>query len=135
MIYLLDTNVCIKYLRGKNSVNIESKLKAASTGSVAICSVVKAELQYGAERSMLPQRNLAQLQNFYAGFPSLPFDDRAAIVYGRLRANLESTGASVGPNDLMIAAIAVANGLVLVTHNIAEFSRVPALAIEDWQSL
>ena len=135
MIYLLDTNVCIKYLRGKNSVNIESKLKAASTGSVAICSVVKAELQYGAERSMLPQRNLAQLQNFYSGFPSLPFDDRAAIVYGKLRANLESTGASVGPNDLMIAAIAVANGLVLVTHNIAEFSRVPALAIEDWQSL
>ncbi len=133
MIYLLDTNVCISYLRGKNSVNIEAKLNAANSGDVALCSVVKAELQYGAERSQQSQRNLAQLQRFYFGFASLPFDDQAAKTYGTLRASLESAGASIGPNDLMISAIAVANGLVLVTHNMAEFGRVPGLRAEDWQ--
>jgi tRNA(fMet)-specific endonuclease VapC len=66
--------------------------------------------------------------------PSLPFDDRAAEVYGRIRAHLTATGMAIGPNDLMIAAIALANGLTLVTHNTAEFSRVPGLTIEDWQA-
>lgn len=134
MMYLLDTNVCISYLRGKNSANIEARLNAANAGDVAICSVVRAELQYGAERSQQSQRNLAQLQRFYSGFPSLPFDDQAATAYGTLRAGLESVGASIGPNDLMIAAIAISNGLVLVTHNMAEFGRVPGLQAEDWQS-
>jgi tRNA(fMet)-specific endonuclease VapC len=133
MIYLLDTNVCISYLRGKNSTNIEARLNAANVGDVALCSVVKAELQYGAERSQQAQRNLAQLQRFYAGFPSLSFDDQAATAYGSLRASLEASGASIGPNDLMIAAIAVANRLVLVTHNMAEFGRVLGLQAEDWQ--
>ena len=80
MNYLLDTNVCVSYLRGKNSGDIETRLDAASPGDVALCSVVKAELLYGAERSQQPQRNHAQLQRFFASFPSLPFDDRAATV-------------------------------------------------------
>ncbi len=60
MIYLVDTNVCVSYLRGKNSVNIEARLDAANPGDVALCSVVKAELLYGAERSQQPQKNHAQ---------------------------------------------------------------------------
>ena len=135
MNYLLDTNVCVGYLRGKNSDNIAARLTAASPGDVALCSVVKAELLYGAERSQQPQRNHAQLQRFFAAFPSLPFDDRAAAVYGTIRVNLEKTGTPIGPNDLMIAAIAVASGLTLVTHNTAEFGRVPGLQTEDWQTL
>lgn len=133
MIYLLDTNVCVSYLRGKNSTNIEARLNAAKAGDVVLCSVVKAELQYGAERSQQSQRNLTQLQRFYSGFPSLSFDDRAATVYGTLRAGLESAGAPIGPNDLMIGAIAISSGLILVTHNATEFGRVPGLQIEDWQ--
>ena len=95
--------------------------------------MVKAELLYGAARSQQPERNQAQLQRFFSGFPSLSFDDQAAAAYGTLRAALEASGTPIGPNDLMIAAIALASGLVLVTHNTAEFSRVPGLQIEDWQ--
>jgi len=134
MIYLLDTNVCVSYLRGKNNVNIEARLNAVNPGDVGLCSVVKAELLYGAERSQQPQKNHAQLQRFFSGFPSLPFEDQAATAYGTLRANLESSGTPIGPNDLMIAAIALASGVILVTHNTAEFSRVPGLQVEDRQT-
>lgn len=133
MIYLLDTNVCVSYLRGKDSVNIEARFDAVNPGDVALCSVVKAELLFGAERSQQPRENHAQLHRFFSAFPSLPFDDQAAPAYGTLRASLERSGKPIGPNDLMIAAIALASGLILVTHNTAEFSRVPDLQVEDWQ--
>ncbi len=65
---------------------------------------------------------------------SVPFDDLAADVYGRIRADLERQGQAIGPNDTLIAAIALANGLTIVTHNTAEFSRVSGLLIEDWHT-
>lgn len=61
------------------------------------------------------------------------FDDLAAERYGELRAHLDAAGTPIGPNDLMIASIALANSLTLVTHNTGEFSRVPGLRLEDWQ--
>jgi len=64
---------------------------------------------------------------------SLPFDDSAAEEYGKLRAHLATVGTPIGPNDLMIAAIALAHRLIVVTHNTVEFSRVPGLLVEDWQ--
>ena len=64
----------------------------------------------------------------------MPFDDRAADHDALLRATLERAGTPIGPNDLLIAAIAVANDLTLVTHNTGEFSRVPGLRLEDWQT-
>ena len=133
MIYLLDTNVCVSYLRGTDRERLETRLSAINFGDIALCSVVKAELLYGAARSQQPEQNHAQLQRFFSGFPSLSFDDDAAAAYGTLRAALETSGTPIGPNDLMIAAIALASGLVLVTHNSAEFSRVPGLQVEDWQ--
>ena len=63
---------------------------------------------------------------------SLPFDDAAAEIYGRIRADLESRGMPIGPNDTMIAAIALANGFTVATHNTAEFGRVSGLQVEDW---
>ena len=66
-------------------------------------------------------------------FLSLPFDDAAAEHYGRIRADLTARGLTIGGNDMLIAATALANGCTLVTHNTAEFSRVPGLVIEDWQ--
>ena len=66
-------------------------------------------------------------------FVSLVFDDACADVYGRIRAELEAAGRPIGPNDLLIAAIASVNGVTLVTHNVSEFGRVSGLAVEDWE--
>ena len=63
----------------------------------------------------------------------MPFDDRAAEEYGKVREHLAALGTPIGPNDLMIAVIARVNQLTLVTHNTTEFGRVPGLTLEDWQ--
>jgi len=108
---------------------------AAPPGSIHLCSVVLGELIFGAVRSgpMNEAVNRALISGLLAQFDSVPFDDAAAEAYGRLRAHLTTTGQLIGPNDLLIAATALANGLTLVTHNTAEFSRVPGLVIDDWQ--
>ena len=100
---------------------------------IVVCSVVKAELFYGAMRSNNPQRTLANQQKFLNSFVSLPFDDQAAVIYGRIRAHLATQGMPIGANDLQIAAISLAHNLTLVTHNQREFSRVPGLHLEDWE--
>jgi tRNA(fMet)-specific endonuclease VapC len=92
-----------------------------------------AELHYGAQRSASPAKNLSLLARFLPLFTSLAFDDPAAEIYGQLRSQLESTGNLIGPHDTQIAAIALLHRMTLVTHNVAEFSRVPGLTIEDWQ--
>jgi tRNA(fMet)-specific endonuclease VapC len=112
---------------------VTGKLAAAPAGSVLLCSVVVAELLYGAERSANPNATRIQIQAFCAPFVSLPFNDRAAEQYAKVRAHLDNLGTPIGPNDLLIAAISLASGLILVTHNTTEFSRVPGLSLEDWQ--
>lgn len=132
MKYLLDTNTCIRHLN-RRSESIIRKLASLVPEDIAVCSVVKAELFYGARKSNQPERTLARQQLFLNRFTSLPFDDRAAEIYGSVRAQLEARGTPIGPNDLMIAAIAVANGLILVTNNVREFSRVEGLQLDDWE--
>jgi tRNA(fMet)-specific endonuclease VapC len=96
---------------------------------------VLGELFYGAMHSGAAHQtaNLVLIARLRHQFVSLPFDDCAAEEYGKVRAHLAALGTLIGPNDLMIAAIALANNMVLVTNNTAEFSRVPGLALEDWQ--
>ena len=134
MTYLLDTNTCIRYLNGR-APEVRRRLESLSPDQLSVCSVVKADLFYGAMKSANPARNLAKQRAFLELFRSLPFDDIAAEAYGRIRAELASKGTPIGPNDLMIAAIALANDLTLVTHNLREFSRVPDLNLEDWEDI
>ena len=133
MTWMLDTNACIRYLNGR-SPELRDRLDALNESDIGVCSVVKAELFYGAARSTDPVRTLQKQQRFLDRFVSFPFDDPSAETYGRIRAHLEGQGLVIGPNDLLIAAIALALGVTLVTHNVAEFSRVPGLKIEDWES-
>jgi tRNA(fMet)-specific endonuclease VapC len=98
-----------------------------------VCSIVRAELRYGVLCSAKPAANRAAVDALLAPYPSLPFDDAAADQYAAIRRHLESIGQAIGPLDVQIAAIALANGCTLVTHNNAEFARVPGLVIEDWQ--
>ena len=130
--YLLDTNACIQFLRDTDSA-IALKLASVPLSEVTLCSVVKAELHYGAQRSADPDRSTKVLEEFFSHFASLPFSDQAAEVYGRVRAYLARQGTLIGPNDLLIASIALAHGVTLVTHNTREFGRLPDLQIEDWE--
>lgn len=130
--YLLDTNAASNILRGKGA-NIVSKSRSILPARQFIPSVVRAEMLYGWNADPNLAQRIPELRKFLNGYPSLPFDDAAAEEYGRLRAHLRTAGAMIGPNDLMIASIALANKLVLVTHNAAEFARVPGLRLEDWQ--
>ena len=131
MTALLDTNTCIFLLNQRNP-GILRQFQARSPAEIALCSVVKAELLFGAQRSARVDSNLQRLNLFFAPLPCFPFDDRCAEHYAMIRADLAAQGRPIGPNDLMIAATARANDAVLVTNNVAEFSRVAGLQIEDW---
>jgi tRNA(fMet)-specific endonuclease VapC len=110
-------------------------MMAAPSGSVYLCSVVLAELYYGAMHSGATHQagNLALIAKLRQDFVSLPFDDQAAQEYGNIRQHLAALGTPIGPNDLMIATIALVHRMTLVTHNTFEFSRVPGLTLEDWE--
>lgn len=132
MKYLLDTNACIRYISGR-SLSLVEKLRTMPTASIVVCSVVKAELFYGAMKSQTPELSLAKQLRFLNQFVSLPFDDAAAHIFGETRADLAKKGTPIGPYDLQIAAIAIANQITLVTHNTAEFGRISSLQLEDWE--
>lgn len=131
MTYLLDTDTCIGWLNHRHPALLY-RLERTDPRQLALCSVVRAELLFGAIKSGRSAKNLERLAAFFVRFPSLAFDDQAADAYSRIRAELEQRGTPIGSNDLMIAAIARSRGLILVTHNTAEFNRVPDLAVEDW---
>lgn len=133
MIYLLDTNVCIHLLNEKQSRVIQN-FRQHNPADIALCSVVKAELLYGARRSQRMEANLQLLKAFFAPLQSLTFDDECAEHYGQIHADLRKQDKPIGPNDTLIAAIARAHNATLVTHNTAEFSRVAGLRLEDWEA-
>jgi len=133
MKYLLDTNPCVHALRKKGNPLVKQRLGTHPPGDIALCSVGVAELYYGAERSANPPKERALVDAFAVPYVCLPFDQPAADVYARVRADLESRGLPISENDYLIAAIALANNLILVTHNTKEFSRVPGLTLEDWE--
>jgi tRNA(fMet)-specific endonuclease VapC len=130
--FLLDTNVCIHVLNN-SSPAVVARFTAESPATLRLCSVVKAELLFGARKSNRVAKVLASLDQFYKPLVSYPFDDECAHEYGRIRADLDRAGTPIGGNDLMIAAIARRHDLSLVTHNVDEFTRVVGLAVEDWE--
>ncbi len=134
MRFLLNSNACIGWLRLSKPKPV-ARIKQELPTDLAICSVVVGELIYGAERSAPAHRanNFLRIEQLRRRFFSLPFDDAAAERYGNVRAQLSVLGTPIGPNDLMIAAIALAHQMTVVTDNTAEFSRVPGLSVDDWQ--
>jgi tRNA(fMet)-specific endonuclease VapC len=129
--YLLDTDICVEYLRGSDA-DIRDRLSSLAPTDAWLCSIVKAELNFGAHNSKRVAANLRRLREFYQHLQSAPFDDRAAEHYGSLRAHLRREGTEIGPNDLKIASIALANDMTLVTGNLREFHRVPGLMVAEW---
>ncbi|XWK85674.1 MAG: type II toxin-antitoxin system VapC family toxin [Phormidium sp.] len=132
MKYLLDTNTCVRILNNSNEQIVE-RISTTPASDIYLCTVVQLELYYGAYKSSQQETNLAKLARLFNQFLILPFDERSAKIAGRIRAQLAALGTPIGPYDLQIAAIALANNLILVTHNTNEFSRVEGLQIEDWE--
>ncbi len=128
--YLLDTHIVI-YVIKRRPLEVLDLFNANAT-RMAISVVTLAELLHGAEKSAQPTSNLAVVEDFCSRLQVLSYTPKAAQHYGTIRTSLERMGQPIGVNDLHIAAHARSEGLVLVTNNIKEFEKVPALQIENW---
>lgn len=131
MKYVLDTDTCIFALTRR--MGVLKRLLGESPDDIMVSAMTEAELTFGAIKSSNPERARAQVAAFLAPVMVLPFDSEAARKHAEIRYALR--GAPIGERDMVTAAIAAANGLVLVTHNTREFSRVEGLALEDWVEL
>ncbi|APB33553.1 PIN domain nucleic acid-binding protein [Gloeomargarita lithophora Alchichica-D10] len=132
MSYLLDTNACIQALNNQNSF-VAQRIIRIPTECIYLCTIVCMELYYGAYKSRRTQENLNHLADFFRQFSILPFDQESSRITGYIRTGLEVAGMPIGLYDLQIAAIALSNDLILITHNTREFSRVHNLKYEDWE--
>ncbi len=131
MNHLLDTNTCIYFLN-RTSERIISQFTRLSPSVIKLPSVTVAELFYGAEKSKAKKKNLAIVENFISTFEIIPFDEKCCKTYARIRASLEKVGAPIGPMDLLMASISLANNFTLITNNVREFRRVKGLKLENW---
>ncbi len=132
MKYLLDTNVCADYIRGRYRL-VTQRIQDCSPRQLGLSSVVVAEMRYGADKSALRLRHHAHIDILVQDIPTFDFDLAAADTFGRIRADLEQRGETIGPYDMMIAAHAMALDYVLVSDNEHEFRRVPGLTLENWR--
>ena len=132
MIYLLDANVCIRLINDSSPALLR-RFRLEGPASLRLSSVVRAELMFGARNSGRVAETLRLIAAFWEPLVGLPFDDASAAHYGVIRAELRRQGRPIGPNDLLIAATALAYDVTLVTHNTREFNRVPGLRLEDWE--
>lgn len=128
--HLLDTNTCI-YIINRRPPGVFDHFAGRRPGEIAISSITGAELMFGVEKSGSP-RNREALDKFLAPLDVLPFDEAAMREYGRIRTVLEGAGTPIGAMDLLIAAHALALGVILVTNNEREFRRAPGLEVENW---
>lgn len=131
MTYMLDTNICIYAIKNK-PVQVLERMEASRKAGLCISAITLSELEYGAAKSSDPRKNRAAIMRLLPTLDVLPFDDRAAVEYGRIRGYLEKRGTPIGPLDTLIAAHARAENLVLVTNNVREFVRVPDLKVVNW---
>lgn len=131
MIYALDTNVIVDLLRGRDP-ELARRYLSHPPGQYAVSEMVRAELLFGMELSQEPESKRMGIEAFLAPLQLMPFGGDAVSHYAIIRAHLQKRGLPIGPNDLVIAATARANGHTLITRNTSEFSRVPALAWEEW---
>lgn len=131
MKYMLDTNICIYTIKHKPEAVIKAFL-AHDPDELCVSSITYAELMYGVGKSAAPERNRLAIMMFLSPLSVLEFDASAAEQYGSIRADLERKGTPIGAMDLLIAAHAKSEHLILVTNNTREFFRVEGLQAEDW---
>lgn len=131
MKYMLDTNICIYIIKQKPE-KVLRHFKSHSIGDIGISSITLAELRFGVEKSQQIQKNRQALEEFIISLEIADFDEKAAVIYGAVRAALERAGTPVGDMDMLIGAHALSLDLTLVTNNVREFKQVKNLKIADW---
>lgn len=128
--YLIDTNILVYAYR--NQGQCRARLEAQNPSDIYICAITVAEIEYGIAKSLRPdglRLFLADVKNRYA---LQPMSLSAATQSGQLRAKLERQGQPIGPYDLLIAGVALAHDMTVVTRNVREFERVPGLRVQNW---
>ncbi|WP_017316509.1 type II toxin-antitoxin system tRNA(fMet)-specific endonuclease VapC [Mastigocladopsis repens] len=131
MRFLLDTNTCI-YIIKRKPPKVFERFQTLDIFDVGIFSITVAELEYGVYKSQRQQQNQAALSQFLIPLEIIPFNETATQTYGRIRAELERQGIVIGSMNMLIASQAISLGLILVTNNVREFSRIPGLVLENW---
>ncbi len=129
MKYLIDTNICIYYMKGR--IGLDEKFKLAAADSLFISEITLAELKFGVANSATPERNAKALANFLSGVQILPIFD-ALDTFANEKARLRKEGQPVDDFDLLIGSSAVANDLTLVTNNEKHFERIKGIKIVNW---
>ena len=131
MIYLLDTNIISYWMRGDEK--LIKKVRSHKPSDLSICTITLAEIYYGIEKSpVIKKERRNKIERICSQLELYPFDDLAARKYSMIRTQLEKEGIIISERDLQIASIAMANKLIVVTHNVKEFKRVVNLEVEDW---
>ena len=132
--YLFDSDTCIEILRG-HLPRAWEMMRKSSPDLFGVPAIVEAELLYGAANSDNPEEGRYFVESLLAPLHIVPFDSRCAACYARIRIDLKQRGCLIGPNDLLIAATALAHGATLVSNNAREFRRVKGLLLESWAEI
>lgn len=130
MKYMLDTNICIYAIKGQ--MPLLQTLFSHDPSDMCISSIVLSELLFGVEKSKMKESNRKKLMAFLSDIRVLDFDSNAALEYAHIRNTLEEDGRPIGAMDMLIAAHALSENLILVTNNEKEFNRIKGLNIANW---
>ncbi|MEB3147662.1 MAG: type II toxin-antitoxin system VapC family toxin [Sphaerospermopsis sp.] len=132
MIYLLDTDTCIYWL--KNITSVTNKIQTIGWENICICNITVAELYFGAYNSQKVAENLTRAENFIQNIAVITLDNNAVKKFGELKAELRKIGQQVADFDLLIASVALTRTYILVTNNTRHYSRISELKLENWFS-
>ncbi|MBW2436702.1 MAG: type II toxin-antitoxin system VapC family toxin [Deltaproteobacteria bacterium] len=127
---VLDTNTLIYFFKGVGKV--KNRMLSTPPSEIALPTIVLFEIELGIAKSSSPQKRISQLKDFTSLVNVIPFGQAEAKTAAQIRAKLEKKGIPIGPYDVLIAACAKANNLILVTHNLKEFKKIEGLRLSDW---
>ena len=127
--YLLDTNICVYFLKGL--YNLDRKIEEAQTENCFVSEITIAELKFGVENSENKEKNQKTVDDFVSKFTIIPIFNSLDI-YAKEKARLRKKGTPLDDFDLLIGSTAISNNLILVTRNVSDFDRLGGIEIENW---
>jgi len=133
MSYLLDTNICVYWLKGDES--IEQRSLEIGLRNIAVSFITISELYYGAYKSQKINENIAAIKKLASKLGIVDSNDEICKNFGKLKTELEKVGKIIDDADLFITACALANNLILVTNNEKHFRRIENLKLENWREI